>query len=84
MSQRPIGLPSPTVEPKQHAEMLRSVKEILEIAQRQRGDPLKSFVRLEELVSLGLADANGNLLASSSSTSSGTTDDSLMSFFLGE
>ena len=55
------GIRGPVDDVKQHTSLLRTVKESLEIAQRQRGDPLKSFVRLEELIELGLADQYGNL-----------------------
>lgn len=61
-TQRPIGLPTPGKDLRQHTELLRSVKEALEIAQRQRGDSAKSFVRLEELTEVGLADEFGNLI----------------------
>lgn len=50
-------LAQPGVDLKQHTELLKAVKEALEIAQRLRGDPGKSFVRLEELSALGLTDA---------------------------
>lgn len=60
--QRPVGLPTPVKDIEQHTEVLRSVKEALEIAQRQRGEPMKSFVRLEELRDLGLTDDDGTLL----------------------
>ncbi len=83
MTQRYPGFPTPTGDPKQHKEMLRALREAAEIAMRVRGDPMKSFVRLEELVTLGLADANGNLITS---TSSGATsdEDQLFAFFQGE
>lgn len=54
------SLPQPGSDLKQHTELLRAIKEFIEIAQRQRGDPMKSFVRLEELSELGLADFAGN------------------------
>ena len=54
------SLPQPGVDLRQHTELLRAVKEALEVAQRLRGDPMKSFVRLEELADLGLADFAGN------------------------
>jgi hypothetical protein len=73
MSQRPVGLPAPTADPKQHRELLRAIKEVVEIAQRQRGDPMKSFVRLEELRDLGLVDEHGGLLPSNSVNSAATT-----------
>lgn len=50
-------------DPKHHTELLRALREAVEMAQRERGDKLKSFVRLEELVALGLADQYGNLYA---------------------
>lgn len=59
-----LGIPTPTSNLKQQKELLRTTKETLEIAQRQRGDPMKSFVRLEELRDLGLADQSGTLRAS--------------------
>lgn len=61
MARKYPGLPHPGTNTEQHAQLLRAVKEALEIAQRTRGDPLQSFVRLEELIDLGLADQNGNL-----------------------
>lgn len=54
------SLPHPGQDLRQHTELLRAVKEALEIAQRVRGDPMKSFVRLEELSEMGLADFAGN------------------------
>lgn len=61
MSMKYPGIRTPTDDPKQHTQLLRTLKEATEIAQRRRGDPLKSFVRLEELIELGLADEYGNL-----------------------
>ena len=65
MPQYRLGLPTPTGHPKQQKELFRTTKETLEVAQRQRGDPKKSFVRLEELTALGLADPAGSLLPGS-------------------
>lgn len=62
MTIRRLSLPTPTDDRSQQREFLRTTKEILEIAQRQRGDPMMSFVRLGELVTLGLADSKGLLL----------------------
>jgi len=56
------SLPQPGVDLRQHTELLKAVKEALEIAWRLRGDPGKSFVRLEELQGLGLTDAFQNPL----------------------
>lgn len=47
---------------KSHTYLLRAIKEAIEQAQRTRGDKMKSFVRLDELVTLGLADEQGNLI----------------------
>jgi hypothetical protein len=55
-----VGLPTPTLEPRVQREFSRTVKEALEISQRQRGKKGDSFVRLEELQTLGLADTEGN------------------------
>lgn len=52
-----------TDDPKHHTGLLRALREAIEIAHRERGDKLKSFVRLEELVAVGLADEFGNLYA---------------------
>lgn len=71
---RRLGLPTPTVDKGQQREFLRTTKEILEVAQRQRGDPLKSFVRLEELVQLRLADPTGALLPSLVRTGAGSPE----------
>ena len=55
------GIPNPSDDPKQHTQVLRVLKEGLEIGQRLRGDPLDSFVRLRELVDLGIVrDVGGD------------------------
>lgn len=38
-----------------HTDILRQLKESAEVSQRLRGDPLDSFVRVSEMVALGLA-----------------------------
>lgn len=48
------GIPNPSDDLKQHTLTLRVLKEGMEIGQRLRGDPLDSFVRLRELVDIGL------------------------------
>ena len=60
MANKYPSLPQPGQDLRQHTELLKAIKEALEIAQRLRGDPMKSFVRLEELTDLGLADFAGN------------------------
>lgn len=45
---------SPTADPENHKIVLRQLKETTEIAQRKRGDPNDSFVRVGELVDTGL------------------------------
>jgi hypothetical protein len=55
------GLAAAGIDLRQHTEILRAVREAIEIGQRRRGDAKKSFVRLEELIQLGLADEYGNL-----------------------
>lgn len=49
-------------DPKHHSDILRALREAVEQAQRIRGDKRKSFVRVEELIALGLADEYGNPL----------------------
>lgn len=42
--------------------ILQQLKETTEIAQRLRGDPLDSFVRLRELVDSGIIRVTGNVV----------------------
>ena len=49
------AIESPTQDPATHLAVLRQLKEVAEIGQRVRGDPGDSFVRVSELVGLGLA-----------------------------
>lgn len=52
--------------PENHTLILRQLKEVAEIGQRLRGDPLDSFVRVKELVQAGLVRlVNGTLQPSS-------------------
>lgn len=60
-TRRRLGLPTPTINPVQQTQVLRTLKESTEVAQRRRGNKMDSFVRLDELVALGLADQFGNL-----------------------
>lgn len=58
MSRAPYpGIPSPSTDENTIVAVLRALKEGAEIGQRVRGDPLDSFVRLRELVALGLTSA---------------------------
>jgi hypothetical protein len=53
---------SPRADPSTHLPVLQQLKEVVEIGQRLRGDPADSFVRVSELVKLGLARlVNGTL-----------------------
>lgn len=55
----------PTDDLKAHTQILGQIKECVEIGQRLRGDPLDSYVRARDLVSLRLAQMlNGNLIPS--------------------
>lgn len=62
MTTRPIGFPSPTADPGQQRGVLRALREAVEGASRQRGDPRRSFVRQDEIISAGLADQTGTIL----------------------
>ena len=54
--------------PEQHTIVLRQLKEALELGQRLRGDPADSFVRVSELVHLGILRLVGATLQLSNST----------------
>jgi hypothetical protein len=47
-------------DPKNHTQVLMAVKEALDIGQRRTGDLLNSFVRVEDLIDLGLITIEGN------------------------
>lgn len=56
------AIQTPTSDGSNHSTILRQVKESIEVAARQRGDPGFSYVRANELVALGLATmVNGAL-----------------------
>ena len=48
------AIQTPQADPATHMVVLRQLKEVAEIGQRLRGDPGDSFVRVSELVNLGL------------------------------
>jgi hypothetical protein len=51
---RSTAIRSPDKDPKNHEIVLSQLKEVAEVGQRLRGDPLDSFVRVSEMVELGL------------------------------
>jgi len=56
------AIQTPSADGSNHATILRQIKESVEVAARQRGDPSFSYVRANELVALGLATmVNGAL-----------------------
>lgn len=56
------AIETPGQDPASHLPVLKQLKEVAEIGQRLRGDPLDSFVRVSELVKLGIARlVNGTL-----------------------
>ena len=57
---------TPTDDPQNHTIVLRQLKETTEVAQRLRGDPLQSFVRLGELVNAGIVRIAGDTVQSPS------------------
>ncbi len=66
------AIQSPTKD--NHEVVLRQLKEVAEIGQRQRGDPQDSFVRVSELVRLGIVRmVNNTLQAPSTLGTSGST-----------
>jgi hypothetical protein len=54
------SVPVVTDDPKNHTQVLMSVKEALDIGQRRTGDLLNSFIRVEDLIDLGLITIEGN------------------------
>jgi len=55
-----IRAPVGTLE--NHQTVLQQLKETTEIAQRLRGDPLDSFVRVSELVNAGIIRITGGVV----------------------
>lgn len=62
------NLPSITNDPASHRDALRSVTEALNIGQRRTADVLSSFIRVSDLVDLGLIELSGGSFASAPST----------------
>ena len=54
-----------------HSTFLREAREAIEQHERRRGDPLDSFVRVRELIDLGLIGQLGNVIVNSSETTFG-------------
>lgn len=54
------SVPVVTDNLKNHTQVLMSVKEALDIGQRRTGDLLNSFIRVEDLIDLGLITIEGN------------------------
>jgi hypothetical protein len=54
------SLPVVTDNPKNHTQVLMAVKEALDIGQRRTSDLLNSFIRVEDLIDLGLITIEGN------------------------
>lgn len=62
------NLPSITNDPASHRDALRAVTEALNIGQRRTADILSSFIRVSDLVDLGLIELSGGSFASAPST----------------
>jgi hypothetical protein len=54
------SVPVVTDDPKNHTQVLMGIKEALDIGQRRTGDLLNSFIRVEDLIDLGLITIEGN------------------------
>lgn len=52
------SIPEPTGDPKTDLEVLRSLKEAVELLMRQRGSNMDSAVRVQDLVDLGLIQSS--------------------------
>jgi hypothetical protein len=67
------SITQPTADPANHKIVLGQLKETTEIAQRQRGDPNDSFVRVSELLNVtGATLINGTIQPPAATTSSST------------
>lgn len=62
------AISSPQKDPSGHADILRQLKEVAEVGQRLRGDPLDSFVRVSELVNLDLVRFTNGVLQKPNTT----------------
>lgn len=62
------NLPSITNDPASHRDALRAVTEALNIGQRRTADILSSFIRVSDLVDLGLIELSGGSFASAPPT----------------
>lgn len=54
MAIKTTAIRAPTKELDNHTIVLRQLKETTEVSQRLRGDPTKSFVTVQDLISAGL------------------------------
>lgn len=69
------SIPSVTGEISTHTNALQQVRESVETHERRNANYLKSFIRFEELVDLGIIDSSGNnLLTFSNEGGGGATD----------
>src|SRR5579859_3040408 len=59
---------SPTDDLGNHTIVLRQLKEVAEVSQRLRGNPLDSFVKVRELVDAGIARFTNNQIQPAGST----------------
>src|SRR5688572_26271948 len=57
------AIPNVGTDPISHSNVLRAIKECIEIHERSTGNPLDSFMRLRELVDLGILVVNGTQIA---------------------
>lgn len=57
------SVPVVTDDPKNHTQVLMGIKEALDIGQRRTSDLLNSFIRVEDLIDLGLITIEGNTTA---------------------
>lgn len=60
---RSTAIRAPGKDPANHELVLSQLKEVAEVGQRVRGDPLDSFVRVSELVEAGILEIrNGKVV----------------------
>lgn len=62
-NRRAPSVPVVTDDPKNHTQVLMAIKESIEIGQRRTTDLLNSYIRVQDLIDLGLITTEGNTTA---------------------
>ncbi len=68
------SIPGIEEEPEGHANVLRQIRESIETHERRNANYLKSFIRFEELIDLGIIDSTGEFVLAIDSTTTALGD----------